>query len=232
MFRQIFVPLALAAAFSTCGTGARAGILPVTSRSEFVSSIEPDFYQESFDGLRPNVPYTDSMAFSIGSFGYEIHTDGLGSNQGIYPLENQNHYGDIWFATNYDSTSVEISGFQGDVDAIGGEFFLTAFESGVASGVVTIFAEGADNASSYAFILNGSHNFVGFYATAGQTITRLTIELPSRFNYATLNDLIVGRRIDGIPLSITAVPEPSGFVIMGIGTLIAGTFLRRKFSSV
>lgn len=232
MFRQIFVPLALAAAFSICGTGARAGILPVTSRSEFVSSIEPDFYQESFDGLSPNVPYTDSMAFLNGSFGYEIHADGLGSNQGIYPLENQNHYGDIWFATNYDSISVEISGFQGDVDAIGGEFFLTAFESGVASGVVTIFAEGADSASSYAFALNGSQDFVGFYATAGQTITRLTIELPSRFNYATLNDLIVGRRIDGIPLSITAVPEPSGFVIMGIGTVIAGAFLRRKFSSV
>ena len=228
MNRLRFVLFASIVGFGPIVAPAAAGILPVPPQAEFMNSIEPDFYRETFDGLMPNMPYSDALTFSNGTFGFDILADGRGSDQGIYPLENQSQFGDIWLSTNYDATTIDIRNIQGDANAIGGEFFATAFESSVATGLISIFAEGAGGQSTFQTSLTGSHNFFGFFATEGMTISRLTIELPSAFNYATLNNLIIAQRLGGDPITISAVPEPSGFAMMALGLGSLGFLVRRR----
>lgn len=230
MYRFLLIPAASLICIGHLFGAAEAGIVLAPSQAEFVNAIEPGHYRESFDGLLPNVPYGDSMAFSQGPFGFEVQADGHGSNLGIYPFENQQSYGDIWLSTNYDGTTIDIRNIQGDANAIGGEFFISAFEANVTQGLVTVFAEGIEGQSILHSQLSAARNFFGFYATEGMTFSRLTISLPSAFNYATLNDLIIARRIGGEPLTITAVPEPSAFAMIAIGTVIA-RYLRRRFDS-
>ncbi len=227
MYRFRLIPAASLFCLGQFFGAAQAGIVLAPSQAEFVSALEPGHYRETFDGLLPNVAYGDSMAFSQGSFGFEVQADGHGSNLGIYPFENQESYGDIWLSTNYDGTTIDIRNIQGDANAIGGEFFISAFEANVTNGLVTVFAEGIDGQSTLQSPLSAARNFFGFYATEGMTFSRLTISLPSAFNYATLNDLIIARRLGGDPLTITAVPEPSAIALMAIGTVIAG-YLRRR----
>lgn len=207
---------------------AGAGIIPASQQSEFMSAIEPNFYRESFDSLMPNTPYTDTLTFAQGAFGFEITADGRGTDQGIYPLENQDHYGDIWLSTNYDGTTIDIRNILGDSNAIGGEFFVSAFEANVTTGLISVFAEGPSGQTTFQSNVTGARNFFGFFATEGMRITRLTIELPSSLNYATLNNLIIAQRLGGDPVTITAVPEPSGIVMMGIGLGSFGFLARRR----
>ena len=209
---------------------ASAGIIPAPPQAEFVDTIEPGFYKETFDGLLPNMPYSDALTFSRGSFGFEILADGHGTDQGIYPLENQEQFGDIWLSTNYDGTTIDIRNIQGDANAVGGEFFVSAFEANVTTGLISVFAEGASGQSMYQSNVTGSRNFFGFFATEGMTITRLTIELPSTFNYATLNNLIIAQRLGGDPITISAVPEPSGIAMMAVGLGSLGYLARRRNS--
>lgn len=228
MNRLRYILIASIFGFGPIVLPAGAGILPATQQAEFMNGIEPDFYKETFDSLMPNVPYSDALSFSQGSFGFEILADGRGTDQGIYPLENQEQFGDVWLSTNYDGTTIDIRNIQGDANAVGGEFFVSAFEANVTAGLISVFAESVSGQTMFQSNVTGLRNFFGFYATEGMRITRLTIELPSAFNYATLNNLIIAQRIGGDPITITAVPEPSGIAMMAIGIGSVGYLASRR----
>lgn len=227
-FRHILV-----ASFAFLGqfmVSAKAGIVLATSHSDFMNVLQVDYQRETFDSLMPNVPYADSLTFAQGPYGFEVHADGHGSNMGIYPFENQQSYGDIWLSTNYQGTTLEIRNFLGDPTAIGGEFFVSAFESNVTIGYVTAFAENGSTQISLTMPVTSAKRFSGFYATDGMHFTRLAFSLPGGSNHATINDFVVSRQLSDDPPSVNPVPEPSAIALTAIGTAIA-VLLRRRFDS-
>ena len=178
-----------------------------TSLASFLASTQGPLYTETF----PFVPSAPSFSFSSLGFGYTVTTGGgnvyRGSLLGTF------------IGNSTANRSLLFTFTTGNVTAVGGNFFLTGTTDNLLTGNISISLSDGTLAS---FTGSSVSDFRGF-TTTGAVITSLTLAAPSGSLFNSADNIVVGLA------SASVVPEPSTYLLVGVGlTALLGVARRRN----
>lgn len=189
-----------AAALALLSASAFAQSTVYTSSASFLSHVAAGAYTNNFDGL-PSDPPT---SFSGGAFAYN------------FSAPNDIYGSGDFLGTSQIDEALTINFTSGNVTAVGANFFATNISDAFQSVSMTI---GLSDGTSVTFTpADLSNSYRGFTSTVA--ISSLVISAPGQSLYAGLDNLTVG--------SVTAVPEPTTWALMGLGLAAIGVVARRK----
>ncbi len=186
---------------------ASAATTVYTSQASFLAALDPGSYDETFDEFIQGNTLASPLNFSLGGFGYSAAVaDGS-------PFYTEGVPGDTYLSTNTDARAIVFTLATGNLNAIGGDFFLTDTLGAFSQGMVSLIL----NDSTTATLTNPtSTSFLGFISSV--PIGSLTFTSPAAPGYATVNNLVVGQ----------AVPEPTTCLLLAGGALPLASSLRRR----
>lgn len=173
-----------------------------TSAASFLPQVTAGSYLENFNSFDDEGPAT----FSSGGFSYAVS-----ATSGIYGSGE-------FIGSNQPYEVVTISFTSGNVTAVGGNFFATDISDSFFANPVTLTLSDATTVTFTPSSLLDSYR--GF--TSDVVITSLTLTVPTvAFNsrYPALDNLTVG---------VAVVPEPSSWLLMGLGVAGLAAVARRR----
>ena len=178
-----------------------------TNQASFLAALDPGSYDETFDGFIQGNTLPSPLNFSQGGFGYSAAVaDGS-------PFYTEGVPGDTYLSTNTDARAIVFTPTGGNINAIGGDFFLTDTLGAFFQGTVSL---SLDDGTTTTLTNPAGTGFLGFISSV--PIGSLTFTSPAAPGYATVNNLIVGQ----------AVPEPSTWLLLAGGVLPLASRLRRR----
>ncbi|MCZ8073468.1 MAG: PEP-CTERM sorting domain-containing protein [Paucibacter sp.] len=194
-----------AAVLAALATPSFADTTTYTNSAAFLAGLSGPGYTEAFTGL--GSPASGAgLSFSSGGFSYSISSPG-----DLYAS------GDF-LGTSLPDQALTITFTSGNVTAVGGNFFNVNLSDAFQPLAVTLTL--SDGTTTTFTPASAADSFRGFAST--QVINSLTISAPGVSVYASVDNLTVG--------SVTPVPEPSSWALMGLGLAGMGAFARRRQS--
>ena len=199
----------------TEGCAARGGGF-FTDQTAFIDAINPNFYQESFDGVAGGA--VESLDFTDGTFGYTITAFGAGF---------QELFNDPGLISTNSADDTLLVSFTGDpVFAVGGIFFAGDIDfAPTGTSIVLTLDDGTEETLEPTAI----DTFAGFVSPS--PILSIAIDAPDGAApfWPTIEDLIVGTDAQELPES---VPVPTmtayGLIALALVMLALGVVLNNK----
>ena len=191
------------AVMATFSLSAAAATITYTSQAAFEANLAAGAYTEGFDGM--GNPPAGAVVFSGGGFSYSASAPS-----------------DIYLAGGFLGVSdidepLTLLFTSGNVRAVAGEFFATDINDDPISTLVTLTLN--DGTTTSFTPTSFADSYRGFISDIA--ITSLVISAPGQSLYAGLDNLTVG----GVKAS-TAVPEPAGWMLVGLA--LAGLAAARR----
>lgn len=185
-----------------------------TDRTAFLNNVFLPVSVDDFDDLTPGNTFVSPETRTVAPYSYDLVASG-----GLFS-RGTNTPADTWMSTAADNTALSfasIASTDGDVNAIGGYFFVTDSSGllAITGTPITVTVNG-DASTALTSSTATETNFFG-WVTLGN-ITSLEITIGSATNrYVAVNDVTF------------AVPEPSTYALLGFAVSTGGLYrLRRR----
>jgi len=197
---------------------ADATVLEYNNKTQFIAALGANSAVETFDGL-PNLDvnsdpgYLGPVSFNPGVFSFSAAVPPNGADAG-YLYSSDIGGGDIALSTYNENNPIVLTFAGGNVLAVGGYFWNTAWDYSPLSGAIVLTLNGGAPVT----INTNGPSFYGFISDV--PITSLTVA-PAEGMFATINDLY----LDDAPVADT--PEP-GTVLAAVAGLAALALVRRR----
>ena len=181
-----------------------------TSQSSFLAAIQSGYYLETFDSLPGYNSVSSPMTFSQNGFSYSA-----AASSGLYGVTpDLGVPADHALSTNGSSDAITFTFTSGNITAVGGQFFQTAFDGTQTPGDATVTFNDGTTATLTA-TAGTPQPFFGYVSTV--PILSLTVTVPQ--NFATVNNFI-------------ATPEPGSLALLvGMSVTGAGFLARRRHNA-
>lgn len=204
----VYLGVAIAVLFSPMS--AKADMI-FTDRPTFLSALSSSF-TETFESLTPGSTLPNNTAFSGNGFSFTA----AGGPAGLFAFLPNPSGSTVSLSTaDVSAATLTFSFAPGTVNAVGGDFFLADFNNDPYVGPVTITLSNG-TMTTFSSTTAPPYPFRGFIADAG-FLTSLTMSAAA---YNAADNFVVG---------LAGVPEPSSFVLCGLGAASVIFFrLRRK----
>jgi hypothetical protein len=186
---------------------------PVTfsSSTEFLANVAPGYYFETFESLDGSAAIPNPLPLSSNGFSYTASAAG-----GFFPVQPNGSWA-LSTATAIDPITISFT--NGNVTAVGGNFFGTAFDGQVAGGTIRIDL----NDGTFITLANPiDSTFTGFVSDGApiSSVIVTALQAGGAGLWPTVDNLYVGQ----------AVPEPAtaGLLIAGLSALASKRRLLRR----
>jgi hypothetical protein len=163
-----------------------------TTSASFLSNVAAGAYTENFNGL--GMPPAGSVPFSSGAFSFTV-----AAPSDIYAS------GDF-VGSSLPDEALSIVFTSGNVHAVGANFFAVNLSDVFQAVSLTLTL--SDGTSETFTPSNVSDSYRGFVSDL--SITSLTVSSPGQSLYAGIDNLTVGT-------TVSSVPEPSSWALLGLG---------------
>ena len=178
-----------------------------TSQASFLAALNPGSYDETFDEFIQGNTVASPLNFSQGGFGYSAAVaDGT-------PFYTEGVPGDTYLSTNTSARAIVFTLATGNINAIGGNFFLTDVLGAFSQGTASL---SLNDGTTVTLTNPTGTSFLGFISSA--PIDSLTFTPNAATGFATVNNLVVGQ----------TVPEPDTWLWLAGGVLPLASGLWRR----
>ena len=181
-----------------------------TDSASFLVRLDPGFYTENFETKLGTFTPASGTEFNGGVFRYNMTatTGPLYSGSGIFG------------AYNYDS-ELSINFLDGNINAVGGNFFETDSTDTFLSNSITI---SLSDGTVVTYTPSAQDDYRGFVADEGVYLTTLTLAVDGSARWQSLDNLTVG--------AVSYVPEPASTALLGVALITLAATRRRKNARV
>lgn len=192
------------AALLCLADAAQAGISVYTNQADFLRAVSAPGV-DTFDDLSAG-PYGDTVLRAAGAYDYRVSSAG-----GLWGAGGPSDY---WLSNNARLAPIVFSGFSGNLNAFGGNFFASDVTGQYAPNGTLVLTAVDGGALTYRLAGATASSFVGFLSSS--PLSSVTLGTDGGEYWPTANNVVL------------AVPEPATYGMLLAGVTLLGTAARRR----